>query len=73
MESKSINITGSTVISTVTQENTNEDRSADAIYKSRNRQIESIKHKGTMSKHAGSIHFSDDEFSEMLQTLKDDK
>jgi putative addiction module CopG family antidote len=31
------------------------------------------KQTATMSKYAGSIEFSDDEFSAMLQALKDDK
>jgi hypothetical protein len=33
----------------------------------------SIKQTATMSKYAGSIEFSNDEFSAMLQALKDDK
>ncbi len=34
---------------------------------------QNIKQTATMSKYAGSIEFSDDEFSAMLQVLKDDK
>ena len=37
------------------------------------RYIQSIEHTTVMSKYAGSIDISDDEFSEMLQELKEDK
>jgi hypothetical protein len=35
--------------------------------------LASIEHTASISKHAGSIELSDDEFNAMLQTLKEDK
>lgn len=35
--------------------------------------LKSIEHTASISKHAGSIEFSDDEFSAMLQALKEDR
>jgi hypothetical protein len=37
------------------------------------RYLKSIEHTTNISEHAGSIEFSDDEFSAMLQALKEDK
>jgi hypothetical protein len=35
--------------------------------------LKSIEHTTSISEHAGSIEFSDDEFSAMLQALKEDR
>ena len=37
------------------------------------RYLQSIEHTNIMSRYAGSIEISDDEFSEMLKELKEDK